>query len=118
MAHIWLAQPIMHHVLLLHHKKGSFTVARFSPLPALDGLGWFVQPPASGDVSDDTPDQDNIPDSALKRAASLKEGDLVTGTINVTNECAHMLPAIRNVDRIQEKKLLVRRYLPPVDHLT
>ena len=45
-----------------------------------------------------------------RRAAQLEEGDLITGTIDITHERAYML-AICDEDRTEERKALVRTYL-------
>jgi len=46
-------------------------------------------------------------------AAQIEEGDLVSGTIDITHERAYMLPVILDEDRAEEKKALVRTYFSP-----
>jgi hypothetical protein len=53
-----------------------------------------------------------------RRAAQLEEGDLITGTIDITHERAYMLPTIRDEDRAEEKKALVCNYFSLVDDPT
>jgi len=42
-----------------------------------------------------------------RRVSQLQEGDLVTGTIDITHERVHMLSMIREEDRAEEKKAMV-----------
>lgn len=44
------------------------------------------------------------------RRASELQGDLVTGTIDITYERAYMLSVIRDEDRVQGKKTMVCGY--------
>ena len=47
------------------------------------------------------------------RLSLLQDGDLITGTIDISQERLHMLPAIRDDDRAAEKQALVR-LTPPL----
>jgi len=53
-----------------------------------------------------------------RRAAQLEEGDLITGTIDITHERAYMLPPIQDEDRADEKKALVCTRFSLVDDST
>jgi len=50
-----------------------------------------------------------------RRTSQLQEGDLITGTIDVTHERTHMLSMIRGEDREDEKKAMVCACLSPTD---
>ena len=52
------------------------------------------------------------------RGDSLREGDLITGFVDITNERVYMVPGIGSEDRAEEKKEMVRAYSHPVGHLT
>ena len=52
------------------------------------------------------------------RGDSLREGDLITGIVDITNERVYMVPGIGSEDCAEEKKEMVRAYSHPVGHLT
>jgi hypothetical protein len=52
------------------------------------------------------------------RGDSLREGDLITGFVDITNERVYMVPGIGSEDRAGEKQEMVRTCSHPVGHLT
>jgi len=91
-----------------------WTQLALANIPGIDGLDHYLQPRA-------TPEPCNmdgaIPGATVKRAASLNEGDLVTGFIDINNQRAHMVSAIRNEGHALEKNELVHIYPFLADYL-
>lgn len=49
---------------------------------------------------------------SVRRQSKLQEGDLITGTVDISHERAHMLSAMRDEKHEREKRFLVCVYLP------
>lgn len=75
----------------------------FVSLPVIGSIPGYRQPKGSRDST--TSRLSGA--SASKRGELLREGDLVTGTINVVHERAHMVPTVRNPNRQGEKAEIV-----------
>ena len=63
---------------------------RFASLPEIGNIPGFSQAKASLKASS------TVSSISTKCDNRLQEGDLITGTINVAHERAHMVPAVRN----------------------
>lgn len=88
---------------------------KFATIPPLhDDEGPFIQAVCS--IEDGK--SSGMSEASTQRCISLREGDLITGIVDVTNERAHMVPEIRHKGRDDEKKALVRACVRPADHLT
>jgi len=89
--------------------------AKFATIPPVeDGDIPFVQAVSSiGDGKTSTASE-----ASTQCGISLREGDLITGLIDITNERAHMVPAIRRKDHENQKKDLVRACVRPAGHLS
>jgi hypothetical protein len=83
----------------------------FANIPAVyEGETTFIQAPRStggGSVR-------SISEASSQCGRSLREGDLITGIIDVTNERAHMIPA----NRAEEREELVCASVHSANHLT
>jgi len=92
-----------------------YTEHKFALIPAVyDDENPFIQAACSiGDGRDSS-----VSEASTKRGISLREGDLISGLIDITNERAHMVPEIRNKDREGDKKELVRACVRPAGHLS
>ncbi|KAF9643409.1 hypothetical protein BDM02DRAFT_3132452 [Thelephora ganbajun] len=62
----------------------------------------FIQ--AAGSIEDGS--IGSISETSSQRGESLREGDLITGIIDLSNEHAHMVSAIRNEDHASQRKAL------------
>ena len=85
-------------------EKEHVSQPRFTRIPPVGGAPAVVQALCSlGGGSERTPSF-----YSSQHGASLDEGDLVTGTVDISHERAHIVPAIRDGKRNAEKKALVR----------
>ena len=88
--------------------KGYISLKGFAHLPKIgDSVPGEPQPRSSLDSGSVSSRFSGI---SSRRAAQLEEGDLITGTIDITHERAYMLPAIRDEDHTEEVKALVCTY--------
>ena len=84
---------------------GYISLKGFAHLPKIgDSVPGVSQPRSSLDSGSISSRFSGI---SSRRAAQLEEGDLITGTIDITHERAYMLPAIRDEDCAEERKALV-----------
>lgn len=78
---------------------------KFRNLPAIGNIPAVIQAPSSDDNAS------SISELSSGYGESLREGCLITGAIDITNERARMVtmaPGIKNEDRAGEKENLVR----------
>jgi hypothetical protein len=61
---------------------------------------------------------DDSSKASSHRGDSLREGDLITGFVDITNKRVYMVPGVGSEDRAEEKKEMVRASSHPVGHLT
>lgn len=76
----------------------------FSYLPKIGSIAGGPQPNGSFDSGSISSHASN------RRGHQLQEGDLITGTIDVVHERAHMLSAIRDNKHTEEREGLVCAY--------
>jgi hypothetical protein len=87
----------------------------FSRLPHLrEDIPEVVQPRGSLQGSETS----HASGASSRHVPHMQEGDLITGTIDLTHELAHMLPAIRDSSRAGEKEDMVCVHLSLDDNLT
>ena len=84
----------------------------FAPLPTIGDIPGFSQAIGSLDASSSSSRASAV---STRRGARLREGDLITGTINVVNERAHIVPAAWSSKHAEEKTKAVCAYLSLVD---
>lgn len=95
-------------------KTGNMSQKRFASPLAIGTIPGYRQPENSLDAPGTSSQVSGV---STARSDWLREGDLVTGIINVTHERAYMVSAIRNPERAEEKARLVCVNLSPADNL-
>jgi len=82
---------------------------QFTYLPSL-GNNIPGEPQVQGSL-DSRSASSHLSGSTLQHHFKLSEGDLITGTVDITHEHAHMLPVIQNTSCMEEKVAMVCVYL-------
>lgn len=96
-----------------HTDDKHVSQSKFADIPAIGDIGKFIQAPCSVESRS----TGSISQISSQYSKSLREGDLITGIINITNERAHMVPAIQDASCSDEKEALVSAYASFVDYL-
>jgi len=87
--------------------------SKFADIPSIGDIGKFIQAPCSIESRSTS----SISQIHSQHSESLQEGDLITGIIDITNECTYMVPTIQDASCSDEKEALVCAYAHLVDYL-
>jgi hypothetical protein len=106
--------------LIPRHPLRSASMSRFRTADDYVSRSGFAHLPAIGDTvpellqPEGSVTSSRVPGISARRASQLQEGDLVTGTIDITHERVYMLPMTRE-DHAEERKAMVCINLSLVD---
>lgn len=100
---------------LQHPQHSTSIMARFCAADNYLSHEGFAHFPSIGDSIQGIPqvkDGSCVSGISPQGASQLEEGDLVTGTIDIAHEHAHMLSVSQHEDCTEEKKQMVCAYSP------
>jgi hypothetical protein len=95
-----------------HPLRSASIMSRFRTADDYISRSGFAHLPAIGDIvpellqPEGSVTSSRVPGISARRASQLQEGDLVTGTIDITHERVYMLPVTRE-DHAEERKAMV-----------
>ena len=98
----------MHSVLhsdsiMSHANEKHIPRKKFASISSVDDANTFIQAPSIEDAAS----PGTISEVSSRLGDSLQEGDLITGIIDIANECAYMVPPVEGKGRNRENKAMV-----------